>query len=66
MTVRENLEMDTYPYHAWTQKEETLEQVYRVFPILKEKERQLARTSGDGERQITGVRSRLNVEAVSN
>ncbi|MEJ2558950.1 MAG: ATP-binding cassette domain-containing protein, partial [Anaerolineae bacterium] len=35
MTVRENLEMGAYPYHAWKQKEETFEQVYQVFPILK-------------------------------
>ncbi|NIN37060.1 MAG: ATP-binding cassette domain-containing protein, partial [Gammaproteobacteria bacterium] len=52
MTVRENLEMGAYPYHAWKQKEETLEQVYQVFPILKEREGQLARTLSGGERQM--------------
>jgi branched-chain amino acid transport system ATP-binding protein len=55
MTVRENLEMGAYPYHAWTQKEETFEQVYQVFPILKERERQLARTLSGGERQMLAM-----------
>jgi branched-chain amino acid transport system ATP-binding protein len=55
MTVRENLEMGAYPYHAWKQKEETLEQVYQVFPILKEREGQLARTLSGGERQMLAI-----------
>jgi branched-chain amino acid transport system ATP-binding protein len=55
MTVRENLEMGAYPYHAWKQKEETFEQVYQVFPILKERERQLARTLSGGERQMLAM-----------
>jgi branched-chain amino acid transport system ATP-binding protein len=55
MTVRENLEMGAYPYHAWRQKEETLEQVCQVFPVLKERERQLARTLSGGERQMLAI-----------
>jgi branched-chain amino acid transport system ATP-binding protein len=55
MTVRENLEMGAYPYHAWKQKEETLEQVYQVFPILKERGGQLARTLSGGERQMLAI-----------
>jgi len=55
MTVRENLEMGAYPYHAWKQKEETLEQVYQDFPILKEREGQLARTLSGGERQMLSM-----------
>lgn len=55
MTVRENLEMGAYPYHAWKLKEETFEQVYQVFPILKERERQLARTLSGGERQMLAM-----------
>jgi branched-chain amino acid transport system ATP-binding protein len=55
MTVRENLEMGAYPYRAWKQKEETLEQVYQVFPILKEREGQLARTLSGGERQMLAI-----------
>jgi branched-chain amino acid transport system ATP-binding protein len=55
MTVRENLEMGAYPYHAWQQKEETLEQVYQVFPRLKEREKQLARTLSGGEHQMLAI-----------
>ena len=55
MTVRENLEMGAYPIHAWQQKEETFEQVYQVFPQLKERERQLARTLSGGEHQMLAI-----------
>jgi branched-chain amino acid transport system ATP-binding protein len=55
MTVRENLEMGAYPLRAWNRKEETLEQVYEVFPRLKERERQLARTLSGGERQMLAI-----------
>ncbi len=55
MTVRENLEMGAYPYHAWKRKEETFKQVYQVFPVLKERERQLARTLSGGEQQMLAM-----------
>jgi branched-chain amino acid transport system ATP-binding protein len=55
MTVRENLEMGAYPIHAWEQKEETFVQVYKVFPTLKERERQLARTLSGGEHQMLAI-----------
>ena len=55
MSVRENLEMGAYPLHAWKKKLETLDQVYEVFPRLKERERQLARTLSGGERQMLAM-----------
>jgi branched-chain amino acid transport system ATP-binding protein len=55
MTVRENLEMGAYPYHAWKRKEETLKQVFQIFPVLKERERQLARTLSGGEQQMLAM-----------
>jgi branched-chain amino acid transport system ATP-binding protein len=55
MTVRENLEMGAYPHRAWKQKQETLEQVYQTFPILEEREKQLARTLSGGERQMLAI-----------
>jgi branched-chain amino acid transport system ATP-binding protein len=55
MTVFENLEMGAYPTHAWGQREETLEQVYQVFPVLEERTRQLARTLSGGERQMLAI-----------
>jgi branched-chain amino acid transport system ATP-binding protein len=55
MTVRENLDMGAYPLSAWKQKEKTREQVYELFPLLKERERQLARTLSGGERQMLAI-----------
>jgi branched-chain amino acid transport system ATP-binding protein len=55
MTVRENLEMGAYPLRAWRLKEKTAEEVYRVFPLLKEREKQLARTLSGGERQMLAM-----------
>jgi branched-chain amino acid transport system ATP-binding protein len=55
MTVRENLEMGAYPYHAWKKKEQTFEQVHQVFPLLKERAGQLARTLSGGERQMLAI-----------
>jgi branched-chain amino acid transport system ATP-binding protein len=55
MTVRENLEMGAYPHNTWKQRKKTLEQVYQVFPILKERERQLARTLSGGEHQMLAM-----------
>ena len=55
MSVRENLEMGAYVYEAWKRKEETLNQVYEIFPILKERQGQLARTLSGGERQMLAI-----------
>ena len=55
MTVLENLEMGAYPRRVWKRKEETLEHVYQVFPRLKEREKQLARTLSGGEHQMLAI-----------
>ena len=55
MNVRENLEMGSYPLHAWKQKAETFEQVYQLFPRLKERQNQLARTLSGGEQQMLAI-----------
>lgn len=55
MTIYENLEMGAYPRRAWSQKEQTIEQVYELFPILKERAGQLARTLSGGERQMLAI-----------
>ena len=55
MSVRENLEMGAYLTRAWKQKEETLEHVYKTFPILKERGGQLARTLSGGEQQMLAM-----------
>jgi len=55
MTVHENLEMGAYHDVTWGKREETVEQVYKIFPILKERKGQLARTLSGGERQMLAV-----------
>ncbi len=55
MTVIENLEMGAYPLHAWKQRKETKQEVYRIFPVLKEREKQMARTLSGGEHQMLAM-----------
>jgi branched-chain amino acid transport system ATP-binding protein len=55
MSVRENLEMGAYLTRAWKKKEETLEHVYHLFPILQERGGQLARTLSGGEQQMVAI-----------
>ncbi|MFO7995996.1 MAG: ABC transporter ATP-binding protein [Dehalococcoidia bacterium] len=55
MTVRENLEMGAYTSEAWKRRKETLEQVYQIFPVLKERRRNLANKLSGGERQMVAI-----------
>jgi branched-chain amino acid transport system ATP-binding protein len=55
MSVRENLEMGAYARSAWKNKEKTLEDVYKIFPSLKERQHQLARTLSGGEQQMVAM-----------
>jgi branched-chain amino acid transport system ATP-binding protein len=55
MTVHENLELGAYPSSAWKARKETSEQIYQVFPILKERAGQLARTLSGGEQQMLAM-----------
>jgi branched-chain amino acid transport system ATP-binding protein len=55
MTVGENLEMGAYSSAAGKSKEETLEQIYQVFPVLKERRRQSAKNLSGGERQMVAI-----------
>jgi branched-chain amino acid transport system ATP-binding protein len=55
MTVRENLELGAYISEAWKRKEETIEQVYQIFPVLKERARQLASKLSGGEGQMVAI-----------
>ena len=47
--------MGAYPYSAWKLRKETAEQIYQVFPILKERAGQLARTLSGGEQQMLAM-----------
>jgi branched-chain amino acid transport system ATP-binding protein len=55
MTVRENLEMGAYSRSSWKHMNETLHEVCQIFPLLREREKQLARTLSGGERQMLAM-----------
>jgi branched-chain amino acid transport system ATP-binding protein len=55
MTVKDNLDMGAYPRLAWLGKKGTLEEVYTLFPRLKERQGQLARTLSGGEKQMLAM-----------
>jgi branched-chain amino acid transport system ATP-binding protein len=55
MTVEENLEMGAYSTRARAQFTRQLEQVYTLFPRLKERRRQKAGTFSGGEQQMLAI-----------
>ncbi len=55
MSVRENLELGAFLPEARRKKAETLEVVYQLFPVLKEREKQKAGTLSGGEQQMLAV-----------
>jgi branched-chain amino acid transport system ATP-binding protein len=55
MSVRENLEMGAYPRRVWKHKQETLDEVYQLFPFLRARQGQLARTLSGGEQQMVAM-----------
>lgn len=55
MSVRDNLEMGAYSKRARKHKKETLNRVYDLFPILKARHNQLARTLSGGEQQMVAM-----------
>jgi branched-chain amino acid transport system ATP-binding protein len=55
MSVRENLEMGAYGKQAWRTRHQTMEEVFQLFPRLKERARQLAKTLSGGEQQMVAM-----------
>jgi branched-chain amino acid transport system ATP-binding protein len=55
MTVLENLELGAYTSESWKRRKETLEQVYQIFPVLKERQKQSASKLSGGERQMVAI-----------
>lgn len=55
MSVRDNLEMGAYARRARQYKQETFNRVYDLFPILKARHNQLARTLSGGEQQMVAM-----------
>jgi branched-chain amino acid transport system ATP-binding protein len=55
LTVEENLLMGAFPRGAWSRRDEELERVYGIFPALRERREQRARTLSGGERRQVAV-----------
>jgi branched-chain amino acid transport system ATP-binding protein len=55
MSVQENLEMGAYPRRTWKQRQNTLEEVYRILPVLKSRKGQIAGTLSGGEQQMVAM-----------
>ena len=55
MTVEENLQMGAAPQRAKPHAMPNLERVYEIFPRLKERRQQKARTLSGGEQQMLAV-----------
>jgi branched-chain amino acid transport system ATP-binding protein len=55
MTVRDNLIVGAYNPRADKVKDQTLEEVFSLFPRLKERESQLALTLSGGEQQMLAI-----------
>ncbi len=55
MTVRENLLLGAHTARARQERDRTLEYVYRLFPVLDEREGQLAGSLSGGEQQMCAI-----------
>ncbi|QGY41548.1 ATP-binding cassette domain-containing protein [Pseudodesulfovibrio cashew] len=55
MTVRDNLMAGAHNKAAFAERRKTLEEVYAMFPRLKERESQLAMTLSGGEQQMVAI-----------
>jgi len=62
MTVLDNLEMGAYNISARRNKEKNVKRVFELFPILAERQAQLARTLSGGEQQMLAIGRGLMAE----
>jgi branched-chain amino acid transport system ATP-binding protein len=55
MTVEENLELGAYPSTARALREQSMEKVFGILPVLKERRRQKAGSLSGGEQQMCAI-----------
>jgi len=55
MTVLENLMMGSYTPNARKHRKENLERVFELFPKVKDRQKQLAKTMSGGEQQMVAI-----------
>jgi len=64
LTVQDNLRIGAFPRRARSKFRESLEEIYEFFPILKERESQLADTLSGGERQMLAIARSLMAKPI--
>ena len=62
MSVEDNLIIGSYPKAARAHRNDSLELVYTLFPVLKEKRRDAAGTLSGGQRQMVAIGRALMTE----
>jgi branched-chain amino acid transport system ATP-binding protein len=55
LSVMDNLLMGAYLSDAWRERKQKLEMVFELFPVLKERPKQLARSLSGGERRMLAL-----------
>lgn len=55
LTVEENLKLGAFPNRAKDEEQANLERVFKLFPKLTERRRQVARTMSGGEQQMVAI-----------
>jgi branched-chain amino acid transport system ATP-binding protein len=55
MSVLENLELGAYPRHARRIREQTLQWIYALFPVLQRRRQQKVHTLSGGEQQMVAI-----------
>src|SRR5437867_12286235 len=55
MTVEENLELGAFAPRARARRTAGLEHVYTIFPVLRERRRQVARALSGGQQQMVAI-----------
>jgi branched-chain amino acid transport system ATP-binding protein len=63
LTVMENLMMGAYLPSAWQGRHARLQEVFKMFPLLKERSSQMARTLSGGERRMLALGRGLMTQA---
>jgi len=55
MSVIANLVIGSYPRQARAKREQNLEKIYSLFPILEKRKKQVAKTLSGGEQQMVAI-----------
>jgi len=55
MSIKENLEMGTYPKSMWKTRKAAMDRVFELFPKLRERQKQIASTLSGGEKQMLAM-----------